>query len=166
MKTMTLTTKETMLRHIKDVWLLLAEAYSKVEGGLHYASPAHLLNETCRWRVVVHYGKVIAVTIFRAKKGWKLVAMARCFQSGSRARYALCRLIKADLPRSWMELSGKAESFVFTQCGGQSFIIHGSLAHDLLDKIIYPSALDSFHYRREIAGIVKDKILVGTPLMA
>lgn len=164
MKTLTLTTHEEMQRYIDQVWPLLVEAYAKVSGGLHYANTQAVLEETSRWRVVLRHGRVIAVTLFKARRGWKLVAMALCRRSGERARHALRRLISADLSRCWMELSERAERFVLEHCGGQHFLIHASLAAGLLGKPVLPCESDGFHYRRVVAGVMKAKVVVGTPL--
>lgn len=166
MKTLTLTKQAQMQTYLEQVWTLLEASYARVSGGLHFASPAELLTDTQRWRLVICRGQVIAVTLFKAKRGWKLVAMATCRRYGDRARHALRRLICADLPRCWMELSEQAERFVMTYCGGHHFMIHASLAAELLGKIISPAGSDGYHYCREVAGVVKAKVIVGTPLGA
>lgn len=166
MKTLTLTTQAQMQPYLAQVWALLEVSYANVCGGLLYAEPAELLSDTQRWRLVTRRGRVIAAILFKAKRGWKLVAMASCRQSGQRARHALQRLICAELPRCWMELSERAERFVMTCCGGHNFMIHASLAADLLDKVVEPAGSDGYHYRREVAGMVKAKLIVGTPLFS
>lgn len=163
MKTLTLTNHHQMLTYLPQVWDLLVASYASVSGGLLYAEPAELLSETQRWRVVIYRGRVIATTLFKAKRGWKLVAMATCRRHGQRARHALRRLICADLPRAWMELSEQAERFVLRCCGGHHFMIHASLAAGLLDKPVELVAEDGYHYRRAVAGLLKAKIMVGTP---
>ncbi|MFM5089863.1 hypothetical protein ACK30K_16695 [Aeromonas caviae] len=164
MKTLTLTNSRQMQPYLDQVWALLVASYSEVSGGLHYAEPADLLSKTQRWRLVTYRGRVIASTLFKAKRGWKLVAMASCRQHGLRARHALRRLICADLPRAWMELSERAERFVLRCCGGHHYLIHASLAATLLDKPVEPVAEDGYHYRRTVAGLLKAKVIVGTPL--
>ncbi len=164
MKTLTLTDSSQMQTYLAQVWDLLVASYAGVSGGLHYSEPAELLAKTQRWRLVLYRGQVIAATLFKAKRGWKLVAMATCRQHRQRARNAMRRLICADLPRAWMELSEHAERFVLRCCGGHHYLIHSSLAAALLDKQIEPVAEDGYHYRRTVAGLVKAKIMVGTPI--
>ncbi|WP_279487110.1 hypothetical protein [Aeromonas veronii] len=48
--------------------------------------------------------------------------------------------------------------------GGHHYLIHASLAATLLDKPVEPVAEDSYHYRRTVAGLLKAKVIVGTPL--
>ena len=165
MKTLTLNTPEGMRNFIEPVWQLLVKAYQHVKGGLLYRCPADLLNDTHRWRLVLHHGRVIAVTIYKSKRGWKLVAMATCREDKvcSKSRQALRRLICADLPRCWMELSEHAERFVLGVCGGHRFLVHASLAAELLNKPVLPASSDGYHYLRNIAGIIKQKVIVGTP---
>ncbi|MEL4369372.1 hypothetical protein [Shewanella xiamenensis] len=163
MKTITITDKQRMQQYLAQVWDLLEKSYADVSGGLHYNEPAELLIDTQRWRLVLYRGHLIALTLFKAKRGWKLVAMATCRQHGKRARNALQRLICADLPRTWMELSERAERFVLCHCGGHKFLIHASLASSLLDKPVERSTEDGYHYQRTIAGLLKTKVIVGTP---
>lgn len=168
MKTITVTNKQRMQQYLAQVWDLLEKSYANVSGGLHYNEPAELLTDTQRWRLVFYKGCLIAVTIFKAKRGWKLVAMATCRQDSMRAQahHALQRLIRADLPRAWMELSERAEHFVLYHCGGHQFLIHASLASYLLDKPVEHTTEDGYHYRRTVVGLLKTKVIVGTPCKA
>jgi hypothetical protein len=163
MKTMTVTTTKEMQKYQKQVWCLLVESYQKVTGGLHFDSASDLIQKTQRWRLVMRHKKVIAVTIFKAKRGWKLVAMAIARSAGDRAKNALKRLIRSDLIKSWMELSERAEIFVLKYCGGHQYLIHSSLVASLLGKPIVVNNPDGFHYHRLVAGQVKAKVVVGTP---
>ena len=165
MKTITVLHQSGMQRYLEQVWSLLVESYAQVSGGLHYSSPQDLLEDTQRWRLVIRHGRVIAATFFKAKRGWKLVAMATCRRQGQRARRALQRLIHADLSRSWMELSERAEAFVLRHCGGQHYVIHASLAAELLNKPVQTQVADGFHYQRQVAGLMKTKVIVGTPML-
>lgn len=152
-----------MQRYAAQVWSILVDSYAQVSGGLHYESLNELIQDTQRWRLVVRHGEVVALTLFKSKRGWKLVAMAACRSQGKRARQALKRLIQADLPRCWMELSERAEAFVLRHCGGQHFVVHASLASDLLGKPVSDNVADGFHYQREVCGLLKSKMIVGTP---
>jgi hypothetical protein len=163
MRTLTLNTPEQMQKYQAQVWSLLVESYRKVAGGLHFDSVSELVSNTQRWRLVIRHKQVIAVTIFKAKRGWKLVAMATARAAGSRAKNALKRLIESDLLKSWMELSERAETFVLQHCGGHRYLIHASLVANLLGKHIQANNPDGFHYQRQVAGQVKAKVVVGTP---
>ena len=163
MKTLTVNDSAGMQRYVGQAWLILVESYAQVSGGLQYKSPDDLIKDTQRWRLVIHHGQVIAATFFKSKRGWKLVAMATCRAKKNRARRALKRLIEADLSRCWMELSERAEAFVLKYCGGHHFVIHASLASDLLGKPIIEQDAGGFHYQREICGFMKSKVIVGTP---
>ena len=67
-KTLTLSTSAQMYRYLEQVWQLLVASYASVKGGLHYADPLALLADTQRWRMVVRFGRVIAVTLFKTNK--------------------------------------------------------------------------------------------------
>lgn len=156
---------QQMQSYCKQVWPLLVESYAKVNGGLNYANAEELISTSARWKLALHGGRVVAVTIYKAKKGLKLVAMAACRHARDQARRALINIIKRDLRHCWMELSEQAEHFVLNYCGGHRFIIHSSLVARLLDKPVSPFELDGFHYRRTIQGQNKLKIALGTPCL-
>lgn len=163
-KTLTLNNQADMQRYVDQVWSLLVESYAQVSGGLHFPSAEALMQDTQRWRLVLRRGRVIAVTLFKAKRGWKLVAMATCKMHREFSRRALQCLIKADLHRSWMELSERAEAFVLKHCGGHHFVVHASFAAELLGKpVMIQGVEDGYHYQREVAGLLKSKVIVGTP---
>lgn len=164
MRIITLKRTDRMQKYMQQVWAILRESYARVEGGWHYDSPEALLQDSACWRVVIHAGRVVAVTVYKAKKGLKLVAMGACSQMKEQARRGLQKMIRADLTRCWMELSEAAENFVLKHCNGSRHIIHGSRAASLLDKEVAP-AQDGYHYQRVVCGIQKCKILVGTPVV-
>ncbi|OOE57754.1 hypothetical protein [Salinivibrio sp. IB282] len=162
-QTITVTTASQMQDYADQVWALLVASYAHVKGGLHYTNKPHMLAQTQRWQLVVRGKRVIAAILFKAKRGWKLVAMAACRRAKSAARAALKRLICGALPNSWMELSERAEHFVMLHCHGHQYLIHASLVSELLNKSVRVDEADSYHYVRDIAGIPKAKIIVGTP---
>ncbi|MBE9610835.1 hypothetical protein [Chitinilyticum piscinae] len=156
-----LTRQQSMRHYLEQVWALLEDAYRDVAGGLHFADHAALLDESARWQLALCDGRVLAVTVFKAKKGLKLIAMAAACELAG-ARDALCEMLRRALRQAWMELSGRAESFVMKYCDGHRFLIHGSLIPQLLDKPIEATAADGYHYVREILQQRKTKIAVGT----
>ena len=164
MKTSTTTkklnNKNEKLKYINDVWNILSEAYSNVEGGLFFNSKEELLTKTALWKVVVFDSQVIAVTIYKVKHGLKLVALAIHNSFKNIAKKALARIIKSDLKKCWMELSEAAERFIIS-LGGDKFIIPSHLVAAVLNKEIRPTS-DGVHYIRNIMGIEKEKVLLGT----
>lgn len=163
-KTLTLDNKETMQSYLTQVWEILCDSYQTVSGGLHYESPMELIEKSDRWQIMIDNDIVQAVTVYKAKQGWKLVAMGVNHQNISYAKSALAELIKQALHNSWMELSEGAERFVMKHCDGHRYMIHRSIASKLLrNKQLEPSATSQFHYRRKIMNKVKTKILLGSP---
>lgn len=162
-KTLTLKRDNQRLRYIDRVWELLEEGYKDVKGGLFFSSKENLLKTTVQWKVIVCNNKIIAVTIYKAKKGLKLVAMtaSKATEYKNIAVKALAKLIKKDLKICWMELSEAAERFVIKFAG--NYVIKNSLVSQIIDKDITLSA-DGVHYFRTIKNINKEKILLGTPV--
>lgn len=163
MQITTVSHPQQMQQYCAQVWQLLVASYARVNGGLNYASAEQLMATSACWKLALDGDRVLAVTIYKAKKGLKLVAMAVCSQYRDLARSALIRIIKTDLHRCWMELSEQAELFVLKHCGGHRFLIHSSLVVQLLDQQIESAELGGFHYRRTIQGHSKLKIALGTP---
>ena len=153
--------KETFL---EQVWSILESSYRRVPGGLHFASPAELIATTDEWHLIIKNQQVQALTLHKYKRGLKLVALAKA--RTPEARLALTQLVNYALRHGWMELSDKAESFVMRECEGHRFMINASLATRLLNKVILPSASDTFHYQRTIMRTLKTKLLLGTPDMS
>ncbi len=156
----TVATKEEKEKYISGVWNVLSAGYENVKGGLHFKSKIDLIDNTKKWKVVFCRGEVIAVTVYKAKKGLKLVAFSAGRKFREIAIATLKRIIKRDLAICWMELSEAAEKFVMN-IGGDKYIIPSYAAGNVLSKDV-AQAEDGVHYIREIMGIPKQKVLLGT----
>jgi hypothetical protein len=158
--TITLSTKEEKELYVSNVWKILFAAYENVKGGLFFTSKVELISSTSLWKVVVRNGEVIAVTIYKAKHGLKLVALAINNAFKDIAKKALSKIIKADLKKCWMELSEAAERFVM-KLGGDKYILPSHMVAKVINKEIRLSD-DGVHYVRNIMGEDKEKVLLGT----
>ena len=154
--------KQEMRRYADQVWRILEAGYAQVKGGLHYGSLEELIDSSALWDVAVQGGQVLAVTVFKAKRGLKLVAMSLDRAFGEVAKCALQKMVRFRLSMCWMELSGAAERFVMKYCDGERYRLAAAHATELLGKAVRLSH-DGFHYSREIMGIEKEKIAIGTP---
>ncbi len=149
--------------NLNRVWEILSISYKDVPGGLLFADKNDLLYSTVMWKLILKKGKIIAVTVFKAKFGLKLVAMgADKLFYGKQAVVALSKSITEDLKHIWMEVSDAAETFLMTQCHAYKYSIHNSFAAALLKKSVIIES-DGYHYSRKISDISKSKIIVGTP---
>ena len=161
-KTVIIDNKDDMNRYSQAVWLLLLKGYKQVKGGLHFKSIEELIATTSVWKLSLSDNTILAVTIFKAKKGLKLVAMSVNQIFKHDAKQALMDLINTSLNHCWMELSERAETFVMRHCNGKHYIINNQLAPKLLNKSIELSH-DGYHYSRNILNIKKEKIIIGSP---
>lgn len=161
MRILEIHSKTQMQAWVAPVWQLLGNAYANVEGGLHYTSPCALIKDTDSWSISILDGRVTAVTIFKQRRGRKLVAFAKA--KGRCSRKALIDLLTRALQTGWMEVSGAAEKFIMQECQGRLFVLSASLAHQLLQKVIEPAKDDAYHYYRNIMGQKKLKVALGTP---
>ncbi|MFT0213941.1 hypothetical protein VQ643_15285 [Pseudomonas sp. F1_0610] len=164
MKTLVIRKAKVMQKYSQAVWELLQANYADVTGGLHYTSIEQLINTSAMWKVALHKKQVVAVTIYKAKKGLKLVALAACQKLKKVACIALSNIIRRDLKSCWMELSERAERFVMLYCGGQDFIISNELAAQILEKQVV-CLNNGYHYLREINNQPKSKLLLGTVIL-
>lgn len=147
------------------VWDLLAVAYREVEGGLYYADLDEMVNTTSEWQLALADGQLIAVVLFKAKKGRKMVAFGATADPALRnklGKQALADMISSQLGSAWLEVSEKAERFVMG-LGGARYLIDNRWAAKLTGKPLLGLCDDGVHYIREICGFAKRKIIVGTP---
>jgi hypothetical protein len=75
----------------------LSDAYANVKGGLNFESKQDLIDSNGEWKVVFSGKNIIAITIYKAKNGLKLVAMATNKLFKSIAKKALIKLIKREI---------------------------------------------------------------------
>lgn len=73
----------------------------------------------------------------------------------------LTHIFKLTFNSSWMEVSEGVERFIL-KIGGDLFYINNSLATKLTGKDIVSLDINGYHYKREIVGIVKIKVMIGT----
>ena len=77
-KVLTLKRNTQKSKYIDTVWKILVDGYSDVKGGLFFENKNILLETTSQWKIIIYKGKVIAATIYKKKKGLKLVALTIC----------------------------------------------------------------------------------------
>jgi len=150
--------------YINSVWEVLSKAYEGVKGGLFFSSKKELITSTVLWQVILHKNKVVGVTIYKAKHGLKLVALAIDNKMKEIAKSALSKVIRADFKKCWMELSEAAERFVM-KLGGDKYILPNHLVSAVINKEV-GLVSDGIHYVRNIMGEEKEKVLLGTVKIA
>lgn len=149
---------------VNEVFTLLKEAYRNVKGGLHFQDADELLSTTSLWRVIYLQETMVGVVVYKAKKGLKMVALgiANLDRKLDKAiKHMLGYLFRITFQNTWMEVSEGAEKFLM-KIGGERFMVPNSYATALTGKKILSLDTDGYHYYREINGIVKRKIILGT----
>ena len=148
-----------------EVYVLLYKAYANVKGGLHFFSPDELISKTSQWRVLYLDSNIVGVIIYKAKRGLKMVAMAISdtlnYAFRTHIKTMLSHIFKISFRNSWMEVSEGAEKFILC-IGGEKFIMSNTIASKLTAKNILSLDSDGIHYYREINGVVKRKVIIGT----
>ncbi len=149
-----------------EVFELLRLAYANIRGGLLFASADELVMNTSRWRVIYFQSTIVGVMIYKAKRGLKMVALALSNTLSSslkqHTKTMLSYLFKVTFAHSWMEVSEGAERFII-QNGGERYLVSNALASQLTDKDIVGYCADGYHYKREINGVIKTKVIIGKP---
>ena len=148
-----------------EVFELLSVAYANVRGGLLFSSADELVMNTSVWRVIYFQSTIVGVVIYKAKRGLKMVALALANNLTKpikkHTKTMLSYLFKVTFSNSWMEVSEGAERFILG-IGGDRFIMPNSYASSLTGKDILDLDDDGLHYYREINGVVKRKLIIGT----
>ena len=148
-----------------EVYTLLYKTYANVKGGLHFSSVDELIAKTSLWRVIYLDGSIVGVIIYKAKRGLKMVALAICNALNhtfrTHIKTMISHIFKISFRNSWMEVSEGAEKFIL-KIGGEKFILSNTLAPQLIAKNILSLDSDGIHYYREINGVVKRKVIIGT----
>jgi len=150
---------------VDDVYSLLSKTYANVKGGLLFATPDELISKTSKWQIIYLDGEIVGAIIYKAKRGLKMVAMAISdsldYSFRTHIKRMLSEIFRITFRSSWMEVSEGAEKFILG-VGGTRFLISNSLAHQLTAKEILSLDSDGVHYYREINGIIKRKVIIGT----
>jgi hypothetical protein len=154
---------EVKRKYMQQVWDLLQKSYSYIGGikGDEFETPEKMLAVPF-WKLIIKDGKAICCILYKDNNGRKSIAFGT---DGSReAKLEAKKLIKADLERSYKEVSGAAEKFMqhaYPELFKQYSIPADKVAA-IIGKEIEPCE-DGMHYKRMIHGSMITKILLGTP---
>ncbi len=150
---------------VDEVYSLLEVSYASVKGGLHFGSRDALILSTDIWKLIYLEETLVGVVIYKAKRGLKMVAMAISHTFERRVRRYTKRLLaymfRVTFTKSWMEVSEAAERFIL-QNGGERYLIPNTQASKITGKEILSLCDDGYHYTREINGVIKTKVMVGS----
>ncbi|MBL0708247.1 MAG: hypothetical protein JJW00_04290 [Sulfurimonas sp.] len=150
---------------VDDVFAILQDAYKNVKGGLNFEDKDHLIQNTSLWKVIYLDEVIVGVIIYKAKKGLKMVALGiSSFLTKKYNKYIkklFSHIFKSTFRYTWMEVSEGVEHFIIKN-GGKSFLLKNTLATQLTGKQILALDDDGYHYKREINGVVKSKVIIGT----
>jgi hypothetical protein len=161
-KTITIKQLNSKQKILDEVYNLLESTYKNVEGGLNFSDKYDLLENTSVWKVIYSNNNIIGVLIYKAKHGLKMVACAINKTYKNIAKKRLTNIFKKNFSKTWMEISEGLEKFILNISTAKKFIIDNTKANDILNKSIQ-LCNDQLHYIRQINGVNKTKILVGTP---
>ena len=82
-------------------------------------------------------------------------------KSKSIVKTMLSHIFQLSFANTWMEVSEGVEKFILKH-GGERFLIKNTFASQLTGKTILSLDDDGYHYKREINGVIKTKVMIGT----
>jgi len=150
---------------VDDVFTILQNAYKNIQGGLHFKDKDDLINKTDLWKIIYLDETIVGVIIYKAKKGLKMVALGIASFLNKKSKFLiktmLSNIFKLTFSNTWMEVSEGVEKFILKH-GGEGFLIKNTFANHLTGKVILSLDEEGYHYKREINGVVKTKVMIGT----
>lgn len=148
-----------------DVFNILSSSYKDVKGGLHFKDIDDLIVSTSVWKVIYFEGDIVGLIIYKSKKGLKMVALGVSNLYGRTiskfTKKIISYIFKLTFSNTWMEVSEGVEKFIIKN-GGEKYFISNKLAEKLTGKEILHLDSDNYHYIRDINGVLKRKVIVGT----
>ena len=150
---------------VDDVFAILKNAYKNVAGGLYFKNKDELIFTTDLWKVIYLEENIVGVVIYKFKQGLKMVALGIADFLNNKFQFfiktMLTYIFQHTFANTWIEVSEGVEKIILKN-GGKNFLIKNTLANQLTGKPILSLLEDGYHYTREINGITKTKVIVGT----
>lgn len=100
-----------------EVWDILTRSYSSI-GGLKIKgleSKSEMIKEIPFWKIAKKGSKVVAVSLYKDKKGRKRVAIGT--DGSSEGKNALIEIYEEDFKRAYFEVSGPSLGFILKTLG-------------------------------------------------
>ena len=145
---------------VDEAWDILQKAYSRIGGFKSAASKEELINDTFLWKAVKTKNEIVAVGIYKKKKGRKRIAIGALRTDAGKK--GVLSIMKEDLKRAWVETSGPSEKTLKKFPNAEKYFIPNDQAAELTGKKILELNPDGYHYTRIIAGSPHEKMMIGT----
>ncbi|BAV39180.1 hypothetical protein BPT24_057 [Tenacibaculum phage pT24] len=155
-----LTSKEQMRENIDVIWDILQRTYAPIGGFLTAKTKEDLINKTDFIKMVRREGRIVAVALYKDKKGRKAIAKGSDGTDLGKKGVKDIYMEDIKLGRAWGEFSGASAGY---QIKKGAVPIPSKYAKDILGKEILSYNDDGFHYTREIGGEPHEKIILGNP---
>ena len=174
--------KEEREQYVDQVWDVLQASYKRIGGikGSGFNSKQDMIDNIPFWKINVKNGKVIAVGMYKDKKGRKSVAVGT--DGSEQGKEALAFMVKGAFKtgREWREISGSMLVFV-EKVVGIDAMLKSAIQLDKVKKLLpkddiisgygddvkkpheksLMNKLDGFVYQREIGGHLHTKVAFG-----
>ena len=150
-----------------EIFEIIEESYKNVKGGNIYKDVNEMLEDTSEWEFIWADDDIIGVILYKNKFGKKLVALGFKEIDKKIKKEALNYLsfyLKSNIKKIWMEVSEGFKKWLFKN-RFDLFVVKGSVVKKLLKNKHIILLNDGRHYIREIAGIKKEKIAIGNPIL-
>jgi hypothetical protein len=151
---------DDMYKYKDEVWDILQTSYKSIGGFLSADSVEDLINKSWLWKLVRKENRIVTAIIYKNDKGRKLIGGGS--DGSDIGKQMLFKVLQDDIKlvdrKMWTEVSGALENKML-KFGG--IPIPNIKAKELLNKEIISLNDDGYHYTRLIAGVLKEKMIIG-----
>ena len=156
-------TKDEFEVYADDVFALMQESYKDVGGLLNIKTVDDLMAEGDFWKLVVRNGHVYAAAVYKKTQyGRKAKLMGT--DGSAQGKKDLLTIMSEDVREvsrgAYYEVSEAPEHILKTKFGMTPIPVED--VPKIINKSVTPTG-DGYHYKRDVGGLVKEKILLGNP---
>jgi hypothetical protein len=159
-----------------ELWQFFEKAYFYADGFKSFEDLDDMLNRSFFYKIVYDgqinnlsdftVDKCYVIGIYKNKNGIKRVAVATNLNYDEQKRHsAYEKLVKQDLTKAWVEVSGKAERVMIKKCNAMEYLIDPLILKTVKGYENIEILEDNMHYKRYLSKDPKnphDKIAFGT----
>lgn len=139
---------------------MLIASYKYIGGFKSFPNKQSMIDNSYIWKLLRVNGEIYAVIIYKYNKNYGRKCVAMGTTHGKRRQ--LVNLVKEILRFSFMEVSGKAEKFLFNDCGAKNYVIKPEIIQKVMHNKNIEIIDDTYYVRQLKDGSVVKKVAVGT----
>jgi len=165
--TITLASEIEKVFFADEVFEMIEYSYKNVKGGNIYKNPEEMIQDTDYWEFIWVDYEIVGVVLYKDKYGKKLVALGFAKIDRKTKKYVLnffSEYLKKNIKKIWMEVSENFRQWLFKN-GFDIYLVKNCIVKKLLKNKHIILLNDGISYIRVIAGIKKEKVVIGNPIL-